>query len=212
MKALACAGTVLATLSLVSAKPFDVTSFPPGWPHRAPWKLNRELLLPETERIVFVVDTPRGSPPIPEAMDQLAALAAKHGGRPASWVRLGDPGAPRIAWVAPPADRKPLHYYVKLRDDQSLSDFHVPQDDVETLRSMAEIPSCPEGPLPANVSYVFVRFLGRLGNAYGNSDTVLSDASCGAREFHVIRMAQTRIAMDRAPGIGQGFLEQRALA
>lgn len=212
MKALVIAGTVLATVSLSPAKPAAVTSYPPDWPHRAPWKLNRELLLPETERIVFVVDTQRGLPPIPEAMDQLVLLAAKYGGRPASWVRLGDPGAPDAVWIKPPAERKPVHYFVRLRDEQSLSDFHISPDDLDTLHYMAEIPHCPTGPLPLNVSYVFVRYLGQLGNAYGNSDTVVSAASCGGREFHVIRLAQTRIAMNRAPGIGQDFLEQRALA
>jgi hypothetical protein len=212
MKAVAFAGTLLASVSLVLAKPAAVTSYPPEWPHRAPWKLNRELLLPETERIVFVVDTPRGLPPIPEAMDQLVALAAKYGGRPASWVRLGDPGAPAVEWIEPPASRKPLHYFVRLRNEQTLSDFHIPQDDIQTLRYMAEIPSCPTGALSTTVSYVFVRYLGQLGNAYGNSDAVVSADSCGGREFHVIRVAQTRIATARPPGIGQEFLQQRALA
>jgi len=212
MRALVFIAAVLAAAPLLAAKPAAVTSYPPDWPHRAPWKLNRELLLPETERIVFVVDRQRGGAPIPEAMDQFVELAAKYGGRPASWVRLGEPGAPNVQWVEPLPTRKPVKYYVRLHNEQTLSDFHVPQDDVETLRYMAEVPSCPTGALPTTVSYVFVRYLGQLGNAYGNTDTVVSTPSCGGREFHVIRVAQTRIAMVRAPGIGQDFLELRALA
>jgi hypothetical protein len=211
MKALVFAGSILAAAPLFAAKPAEVTSYPPDWPHRAPWKLNRELLLPETDRIVFVVDTPRGSPPIREALDQLVALAAKYGSRPASWVRLGDPGAPDVTWVEPPADRKPVKYYIRLRDGQTLGDFHIPEDDIETLRYVGQIPSCLTGALPTTVSYVFVRYLGQLGHARGYSDAVVSAASCGGREFPIIRVAQTSIATHRAPGMGQDFLEQRAL-
>jgi hypothetical protein len=203
---------VLAWASARAAQPAVVTSVPPEWPHRAPWKLNRELLLPETDRIVFVVDNERGSSPVAEALDLFVALASKYGGRPAVWVRLGDPGAPSVRWIDPPVQPKPVNVYVRLRDGQTLSDFQIPRDDVETIHYLVEIPSCPGGPLPANVSYVFVRYLGNLGNAFGNAETVTSDASCGGRKFPVVRIAQTRIAQARAPGIGQGFLESRALA
>jgi hypothetical protein len=169
-------------------------------------------LLPETDRIVFVVDTERGSPPVADALDRLVALASKYGGRPASWVRLGDPWAPTVRWIDPPVPPKPVNYYVKLRDGQTLSDFQIPRDDVETIRYLVEVPSCPAGALPTNVSYVFVRYLGNLGRAFGNAGTVASDASCGGREFRVVRIAQTRIAEARPPGIGQDFLEAHTLA
>jgi hypothetical protein len=205
-------GAALACPSAYGATPAPVTSYPAEWPHRAPWKLNRELLLPETERIVFVVDVPRGSSPVAETLDQLVSLASKYGGRPAAWVRLGDPGAPSVRWIEPPVPPKPVNVYVRLRDGQTLDDFQIPRDDIETIRYLVEIPACPAGVLPANVSYVFVRYLGNLGHAYGNAGTIASDASCGGREFPVVRVAQTRIAEARAPGIGQGFLERRALA
>jgi hypothetical protein len=205
-------GTVFACASAHAAQPAAVTPVPPDWPHRAPWKLNRELLLPETDRIVFVVGTERGAPPVAEALDQLVSLASKYGGRPAVWVRLGDSGAPSVRWIDPPVPPKPVKVYVRLRDGQTLSDFQIPRDDVETIRYLVEIPSCPAGALPTNVSYVFVRYLGNLGSAFGNAGTVASDASCGGREFPVVRVAQTHIAQARAPGIGQGFLESRALA
>jgi hypothetical protein len=212
MKRLALIGSLIACQAAHAAKPAAVTSYPPDWPHRAPWKLNRELLLPETERIVFVVDTPRGASPVPEALDQLVVLASKYGGRPASWVRLGDPGAPNVRWVDPPVPPKPVNYYVRLRDGQTLSDFHIPRDHVETLRYLEEIPSCPGGALATDVSYVFIRYLGDVGRAYGSSEVVMSGALCGGREFPVMRVAQTTIARVRPPVIGQGFLEKRTLA
>jgi hypothetical protein len=101
--------------------------------------------------------------------------------------------------------------YVRLRDGQSLSDFQIPRDDIETIRYLVEIPACPAGALPANVSYVFVRYLGSLGTAFGNAEIVASDDSCGGGKFPVIRVAQTKIAKARAPGIGQDFLEWRTL-
>jgi hypothetical protein len=189
-----------------------ITSYPPEWPHRAPWKLNRELLLPETERIVFVVDAPRGSPPDTEALSHLVALAQSYGGRPATWVRLGDAGAPQVRWVDPAVPPKPVKYYVRLRDGETLDEFKIPQDDVETLRLYEQVPTCPNGALPTGVSYVFVRYLGYLGNGYGNANKVVSDDSCGGRAFPIIRMAQTRMAKDRPPGLGQSFLEQRGLS
>jgi len=211
-KWVALVGALSVCASALAARPAAISSYPPDWPHRAPWKLNRELLLPQSERIVFVVDTQRGSPPIAEALDHLVSLAAKYGGRPASWVRLGDAGAPSVNWIEPPLPPKPVNVYVRLRDGQSLSDFHIPRDDIETIRYLVEIPACPAGALPANVSYVFVRYLGSLGTAFGNAEVVASGDSCGGRRFPVIRVAQTKIAQARVPGIGQDFLEWRTLA
>ncbi len=206
-----CVATLIAGSALAS-EPHAVSSYPSDWPHRAPWKLNRELLLPETERVVLVVDRARGAPPVPEALDHLAALASKYGGRPASWVVLGEPGAPAVRWVEPSPLPKPVNLYVRLPDGQSLDGFHVPRDDVETARYLSQVPSCPSGPLPPSVSFVFVRYLGAVGYGYGSADVVASGASCGERRFPVIRVAQDTIALDRAPGISQSFLERRTLA
>lgn len=208
---LAVVATALASAAALAARPAPVTSYPPDWPHRVPFKLNRELLLPETERIVFVVDAPRGSSPHAEALDHLAMLASKHGGRPASWVWLGDPGAPGVRWIDPPVPPKPVKYFVRLRTGVSLDEFEIPRDDIDTIRLTAEIPTCP-APLSAELSFVFVRYLGKLGTGYGSTTTVAAEGACGGREFPVIRLAQTTIAAGRAPGIGQSFLEQRALA
>jgi hypothetical protein len=55
------------------------------------------MLLPETtSRILFLVDLVDGREPLTEPLDHLAAIASKYGERPASWVRLGDPGAPDV--------------------------------------------------------------------------------------------------------------------
>jgi hypothetical protein len=87
-----------------------VTPFPPDVPRTVPWRMNPELLAPGTRRILFVVDLQRGHPPAREALDQLARLAARYGERPASWVAAGQPGAPRVDWLAPtrPSARAPL--------------------------------------------------------------------------------------------------------
>lgn len=200
-----------ACVFVYAARPDPVTPYPPDWPHRAPWKLTRELLLPETQRIVFVVDTPRGQAPRAEGLDHLVTLASKYGGRPASWVRLGDQDAPRVTWVEPSVPPK-LEKVVRLRVWQALSDLQLTRDDIDTIRYVVEVPSCPPGGLPKDTSYVFVRYVGYLGGSYGHADVVVSDASCGGREFPVLRIAQSEIALDRPPVIGQAFLEQRALA
>ena len=135
MKALVFIGSALACAAAFAGKPAATTSFPLDWPHRVPWKLNRELLLPVNKRIVFLVDTQRGSSPLTLALDQLVALASKYGGRPASWITLGEPGAPDVKWVDLPTPTKPVTYYVRLRDGQILSDFHIPQDDVSVSYS-----------------------------------------------------------------------------
>jgi hypothetical protein len=205
-------GVILACALARAGQTAPVTSYPPDWPHRAPWKLNRELLLPETERIVFVVDLPVGAPPFPEALDHLVTLASKYGGRPASWVRLGAPGSPAVQWIEPPGPPKPVSFYVRLQDGQSLSDVHLPRDHIESIRFAREIPACPAGPLPTNLSFVFVRYIGYVGRDYANSDVVVSDTSCGGREFPYIHVAQTTIALGHPPGFGEDFLEPRALA
>lgn len=74
------------------------TPYPDAAPHAAPWRLNRELLLPEeTSRILFVVDASAGREPLTGPLDYLARVASHYGERPASWVRAGAPGAPRLA-------------------------------------------------------------------------------------------------------------------
>lgn len=75
-----------------------VTPYPRASPHAAPWRLNREFLLPETtSRILFVVELRGGAEPFATPLDHLAELASRYGERPASWVRLGDLGAPDVA-------------------------------------------------------------------------------------------------------------------
>jgi hypothetical protein len=187
-----------------AAKPAAVSSYPPDWPHKVPFKLNRELLLPETERIVFIVDAPRGSPPIVDALNHLATLAQKYGERPASWVRLGESGSPQLNWVVPSESSKARHDVGG--DDQPS------RDDLDTERLLSEVPACPNGSLPANVSYVFIRYVGKIDRGFGSTVTVDSDRSCEARRFSVIRVAQTRIAEKRAPGLGQSFLERHLLS
>lgn len=199
---------MLGVTGAPAARPARVTSFPPEWPHSAPWKLNRELLLPDTERIVVVVDTPRGFQPKREALDSLASLAAKYGGREATWVRLGDPGAPNVDWTAPTERRAP----VRVTANRPPDELSITQDVKDSIRYFSEVPSCPDGPLSARTSFVFVRYVGDWGSQYGAAERVLPDPSCGGREFPVIYLAQGRIARDRPPGMSQAFLERRALA
>lgn len=73
-----------------------VTPAPAGTRKVVPWTLNRELLTPMTKQIVFVVELMAGDPFEPRALDDLAALAARYGGRPAKWISRGkdDPFAP----------------------------------------------------------------------------------------------------------------------
>lgn len=202
---------VAPPVPVLEARPVSVTPYPPEWPHRAPWKLNRELLLPETTRIVFVVDSPRGAAPKPEALDHLVSLAAKHGVRPASWVRLGELAAPDVRWVTSEQPRRLADVSVHLHDGASVENYHLSQDVIDSIHYFNEAPACG-GILPLDTSYVFVRYLGDWIGAYGSTYSVTADASCGARTFPVMCIAQGRIALDRPPGIGQVFLEQRALA
>lgn len=62
------------------------TPFPPATPHTVPWSLNRELLMPVNKRIVFVVEVVAGHAPERDALNRLAALAARYGERPATWM------------------------------------------------------------------------------------------------------------------------------
>jgi hypothetical protein len=64
-----------------------VSAMPPEIPRTVPWALNRELLLPETKQLVFVVEWVEGHEPEREALDALVRLASRYGGRPASWRR-----------------------------------------------------------------------------------------------------------------------------
>ena len=93
---LALAGLLLTSgcARILSEK---VTPYPDAAPHAAPWRLNRELLLPETtSRIVFLVQRLDGVNPLSEPLDHLVEIASKYGERPASWARLGDPGSPDL--------------------------------------------------------------------------------------------------------------------
>ncbi len=67
------------------------TPMPEKTPTALPWSLNRELLMPKTKEIVFVVERRAGGPFEPRALDDLVAVAARYGGRPARWtVRTAD--------------------------------------------------------------------------------------------------------------------------
>ncbi len=207
---LAVAAAALLLAPARAARPAAVTPYPPDWPHRAPWKLNREFLLPETERILVVVDAPRGAQPKKDALDHLASLAAKYGQRPASWVRLGAPGAPNVRWIVPspgtPANR------CDRGDGRSMGRHQVSSDEAESLRYLSEVPTCPDGELPADTSFVFVRYVGEFGCAYGAASEVTAAPSCGSRALPVILLAQGAIALGRPPGFPQAFFERRALA
>ena len=74
------------------------TPFPTGTPHAAPWELNRELLMPESRRLLFVVELVAGHPPETGALDDLVRLASRYGERPAAWVQAGQAGAPKARW------------------------------------------------------------------------------------------------------------------
>lgn len=75
-----------------------VTPAPPNTPAAVPWRFNRELLMPENHRILFLVEASTGHPPNRDALDDLVRLAARYGGRPASW-RPHAPHAP--VWLRP---------------------------------------------------------------------------------------------------------------
>lgn len=75
------------------------TPFPSSAPHSAPWRLNREFLLPQkTSRIVFVVEVFGGAEPRTEALDHLVEVASRYGERSASWVWAGGMSAPDVAF------------------------------------------------------------------------------------------------------------------
>lgn len=201
----------LLASSAAAASDVSPTPYPEGWPHRAPWKLNRELLWPGTKRIVFVVDAPRGAAPQPAALDHLVYVAFNYSDRPVKWVKLGDAGSPAVRWQVPAPPAKPQIVYVRLRGGTPIEDAKPSGNDLDTIRVLGEVPACLEGPLPEDVSFIFVRYVGTLWDAYGDSATVVSDSSCGGREFPIIRMAQATIARNKVPGIGQDFLEERAI-
>jgi hypothetical protein len=203
---------VLLASSVRATKPAPVTSFPPEWPHACPFRLSRELLLAATSRIVIVVDVPRGFAPKSDALDSLASLAARYGEREARWVRLGDPGAPRVVWSTP---RSPSDAPVKfrpVRTDSGSGVVRLSQDQVDLARIFGEVPACPDGALPSDTSFVFVRYLGEWGSSYGAYSAGTTDASCGGREVPILYLAQGRIDRGRPPTFSQSFLERRALA
>ena len=104
MKALRRTRLLLALLAVLAAAASPgcrqltreaTTPYPEGWPRAAPWRLDPALLLPEgSERILFLVEVNAGREPDEEALDRLAGLASRYGGRPASWLHLGEEGAP----------------------------------------------------------------------------------------------------------------------
>lgn len=89
-----CAGLLRAT----------PTPFPVGTREACPWAMSRELL-GATDRIVFVVERVRGHSPEPAALDHLARVASRYAERPASWIAVGQVGAPRVAWEGPDRPR-----------------------------------------------------------------------------------------------------------
>jgi hypothetical protein len=90
------------------------TPFPTGTRKVVPWGLNRELLLPDTQRVQIVVELVEGHPPELDALDDLTAVASRYGERPASWVAHGAPDAPAVHWVG-----DVLHADRPLRTDTS---------------------------------------------------------------------------------------------
>jgi hypothetical protein len=202
---------LVTTSAFAASNPVAVTTFPPDWPHACPFKLERELLLPETKRILIVVDVPRGFAPKPEALDGLAKLAARYGNREARWVHLGDPGSPRMVWAQPSTPEGAPIKLRPVRSDTESGEIRLTQDQVELKRLFAEVPTCPGGPLAAEESFVFVRYLDEWGSSYGATASGKADSSCGGKDVPILYIAQGRIARKRPPGLSQVFLETRAL-
>jgi hypothetical protein len=92
-----------ATTSGCAAATFreHTTPFPPSAPRTVPWTLNRELLMPETRRIVVAVELVAGHAPERGALDRLCAVAARYGERPATWIAGPLPAVldPRASYV-----------------------------------------------------------------------------------------------------------------
>jgi hypothetical protein len=116
-------GLALAVLMLASGCAASlrehVTPFPKGTPEKVPWTLNRELLTPANQRILFVVELVQGHPPETAALNGLVRLAGRYGERQASWVIAGTPAAPRyhwkLGWIVLDAPLDPQTSYVIVR-------------------------------------------------------------------------------------------------
>ena len=154
-----------------------VTPYPESAPHASPWRLNRELLLPgTTSRILLVVDVEGGTPPSQEPLDHLAQIAGKYGERPASWVQLGEPGAPLV----------------------------------ETDRAGAL--RCPGGALDPDTSYVFIRYVGSVGEGmYGRTLALRVAPECGDKRIFAIQVAQDTLASHRFLWLTKTKLEENDL-
>jgi hypothetical protein len=204
--------SVVATLSIHALKPRKVTPFPPDWPHRAPWKLSRELLIPDTGRILFVVDIPAGLKPKEEALNYLVEVASRYGERPASWVYLGAEDAPEVRWILTESPDEPMEITVRMREGQSLEERPVSGDTVDEARLANEIIDCVPGSLAADVSFVFVRYAGEGLACYGFHREASSTARCGERSFPLLIINQDQIAQHRLPVMfTRESLEKRTL-
>ena len=202
---------ILMTIGVSLAGSRDnVTPFPADWPHRVPYKLNRELLTPQNEQILFVVEIVRGLPAKESALDHLVLTAARYGRRQATWVYADAPEAPDVRWVVPEEPDENSGITIHLPPEQSLESWRISPDLADTVRHFSETIDCPSGPLPNDTSFVFVRYLGRFG-AYGAADTIRSTDRCGGREFPVIYVAQDVLSQFQMPGFGRAFLEPRDL-
>lgn len=87
------AAVLIAASGCASTLRETPTPPPPGERVEVPWGLDEELLSPKTARILILAEWVRGHMPEKQALDDLAALAARYGGRPAEW-RPHDPKRP----------------------------------------------------------------------------------------------------------------------
>ncbi len=152
-----------------------ITPYPEYAPHAVPWQLNRELLMPETAKIVFVVDIAEGKEPRMEALDLLTRIAAKYGERPAEWILIDQEDAPKIIW-----------------------------DRSDTLE-------CPNGPLDADTSYVFIRFTGSSTGSYGETGMLNVAPECGKKKLYAIKVDQDSLARYRFLWLTRRRLEENTL-
>lgn len=72
------------------------TPFPEAMADKPPWGLNREFLLTEGRKILFVVEADSAGDPSERALRRLAEVASHYCQCRADWARLGDPGTPRF--------------------------------------------------------------------------------------------------------------------
>ena len=206
-----CLTSVLAVSICVALKRDEITSYPPDWPHRAPWKLNKEFLGPSERPIRFVVEVARGLQPKKEGLDYLVEIAAKYSEQPASWVLAGSPDAPNVIWTIPEENAaRGAAVYHGSEDPTDVAN-RLSGDVTDSIRYSNEIPACPVDLSATDMTYVFIRFLGKWGDSYGATVTVEGALECAGRQFHIIYLAQDAIALRRPPGFSREFLEKRAL-